>query len=150
MKEPVVSDSACLIGLERIGQLDLLPTLFTPIFIPPAVNSEFGISLNWLTIEAPADQLLVDALKILVDDGEAEAIALAKEQGCKVILDDKQARAVANRLGLSIIGTIGILVQTRLNGTIAQLKPLLDDLDSQGFYISRALREEALRIVGEK
>ena len=45
MKEPVVTDSACLIGLERIGQLDLLPSLFEPIIIPPEVDKEFGITL---------------------------------------------------------------------------------------------------------
>jgi hypothetical protein len=36
-----VVDSACLIGLERIGRLDLLPALLDPIFAPPAVNLVF-------------------------------------------------------------------------------------------------------------
>ena len=74
MKEPVVTDSTCLIGLERIGCLDVLPALFEPILIPPEVHKEFGTSLPWLTVEAPTDQGLVAALKMLVDDGEAEAI----------------------------------------------------------------------------
>lgn len=81
MKEPVVTDSTCLIGLERIGHLDILPTLFAPILVPPEVQHEFGTLLPWLTVETPTDQALVAALKILVDDSEAEAIALAHEQG---------------------------------------------------------------------
>ena len=81
MKEPVVTDSTCLIGLERIGHLDILPTLFAPILVPTEVQHEFGTLLPWLTVETPTDQALVAALKILVDGSEAEAIALAHEQG---------------------------------------------------------------------
>jgi predicted nucleic acid-binding protein len=69
VKESVITDSTCLIGLERIGQLDTLPALFEPILIPPEVQREFGMSLPWLTVETPADQALVTALKLLVDDG---------------------------------------------------------------------------------
>ncbi|MDQ3685983.1 MAG: hypothetical protein M3430_10345 [Acidobacteriota bacterium] len=43
MKEPIVSDSTCLIGLERIGQLARLPALFDLIMILPEVEREFGI-----------------------------------------------------------------------------------------------------------
>ena len=41
MKEPVISDST-LIGLERIGELRILPALFDPVMIPPEVEREFG------------------------------------------------------------------------------------------------------------
>jgi predicted nucleic acid-binding protein len=32
LKIPVVVDSTCLIGLERIGVLHLLPSLFNPVY----------------------------------------------------------------------------------------------------------------------
>jgi predicted nucleic acid-binding protein len=51
----VVSDSTCLIALERIGRLDLLPAVFEQIWIPPAVAAEFGAPLPWLRVRAPAD-----------------------------------------------------------------------------------------------
>jgi predicted nucleic acid-binding protein len=66
VKEPAVTDSTCLIGLERIGRLDILPSLFDPILIPPEVQREFGTPLPWLIVETPADQALVAALKLLV------------------------------------------------------------------------------------
>ena len=53
MTLPVVVDSTCLIGLERIHSLHLLPALFDPIFAPPEVQREFGQSPGWLQIEAP-------------------------------------------------------------------------------------------------
>ena len=149
MKESVIADSTCLIGLERIHLLDLLPALFESILIPPEVDKEFGVSLPWLKVETPSDTALIAALKMLVDDGEAAAIGLASERGWRVILDDRQARAVAKNLGITIIGTVGILVRAKQSGIIPLLKPILDDLETSGFYISNALREEGLRIVGE-
>lgn len=149
MKEPVVVDSTCLIGLERINTLDVLPALFEPILAPPEVEREFGASLPWLNIEAPAHQALVNALKMLVDDGEAEAIALASERKHKIILDDRQARMVAKRLGVSVIGTIGCLLKAKTASLISDIKPLLNGLEDKGFYFSDALKEEALRLAGE-
>jgi predicted nucleic acid-binding protein len=37
LKEAVVTDSTCLIALERLGRLDLLSSLFAPIYAPREV-----------------------------------------------------------------------------------------------------------------
>ncbi len=58
MKEPAVADSTCLIALEQIGYLDLLPTLFDPIQVPLAVERVFGAAgrrYAILTVEALDD-----------------------------------------------------------------------------------------------
>jgi uncharacterized protein len=149
VKEPVVTDSTCLIGLERIGHLDILPALFAPILIPPEVQREFGTLLPWLTVEIPADQALVAALRLLVDDGEAEAIALAHEQGRRIILDDRRARSVARGLGITILGTVGMLVRAKRLGIIPSLRALLSELEAHEFYIGEGLKSEALRLVNE-
>lgn len=149
MKESVVSDSTCLIGLERIGELDVLPALFKPIMIPPEIEREFGNKFSWLQTENLINNTLARALHLVVDAGEAEAIALASEKSCLLISDDRQARAAAKRLGVSVIGTIGVLVRAKNNGVVSAIKPILDDLELNSFFISQALREEALKIVGE-
>ena len=149
MKEAVVSDSTCLIGLERICELKILPALFDPIMIPPAVEREFGSKFAWLQTANLTNNLLVAALRLVVDAGEAEAIALASEKGCLLISDDKQARAAAKRLGVAVIGTIGVLVRAKQSGVVPTIKPILNALETQSFFISRALREEALKLVGE-
>lgn len=149
MKEPVVSDSTCLIGLERIGALKILPALFDPIMIPPEVEREFGSEFSWLQIENSTSSSLVAALRLVVDAGEAEAIALASEKSYLLISDDKQARLAAKRLGVAVIGTVGVLVRAKQSGMISALKPILDGLELNNFFISRALREEALKLVGE-
>jgi len=149
VKEPVVSDSTCLIGLERIAKLNVLPELFDPIFIPDEVANEFGVSFSWLKVETPSNRALVNALKLSVDDGEAEAIALALEKNCEIILDDKQARSAAKKLGLEIVGTVGLFIRAKQNGLIDFLEPVLNDLENNGFRMSENLKAEALKIVGE-
>lgn len=92
---------------------------------------------------------MVVALKMLVDEGEAEAIALAYESKYQMILDDQQARAVAKNMGLFFIDTVGILVRAKQKGVVSAIKPLLEALESNGFYLSEALKVEALHLVGE-
>ncbi len=149
MKEPIVIDSTCLIGLERIGKLEILPKLFEPISIPDEVFNEFGITFSWLNVETPSNISLVNALKLAVDNGEAEAIALALEKNFKLISDDKQARSVAKKMGLQVIGTVGLLIKAKQNGLISLLEPILDDLENNGFRMSTNLKMEALKIVDE-
>lgn len=149
MRQPLVVDSTCLIALEWIGQLEILPALFEPVCAPPEVEREFGSSLPWLNIEEPSDRSLLIALKLLLDDGEAEALVLSVERGWKIVLDDLHARTVALRMGVEITGTIGILVRAKREGLIPWVKPLLDDLDRRGFRMSSTLKAEALRLAGE-
>ena len=149
MKEPVIVDSACLIGLECINRLDLLPALFDPIIAPPEVQREFGNPLTWLQSVAPTNQSLIAMLKTLVDAGEAEAIALAHECGQLVVLDDQQARNVGNNLGLRVSGTLGLLVKAKAAGVIPAVKPLIEALEANGFYLSQAVKERILRLAGE-
>ncbi|MCY3680807.1 MAG: DUF3368 domain-containing protein [Gemmatimonadetes bacterium] len=149
MSERVVADSTCLIALERIGQIEILPALFESVLIPPAVAQEFGISLPWLKVERLSDRALAVALKMMIDDGEAEAITLSQEQKCRIILDDRQARRVGQDMGLRVIGTVGILILAKQRGILSTVKPVLQNLDDTGFYISAALKAEALHFVEE-
>lgn len=145
----IITDSGCLIALERIDRLDILSNLFGEVWIPPAVSQEFGRTLSWLNVVVPKDQGMVTALKLSIDDGEAEAIALAYEYQCRLIVDDLQARKVAQRLGLQITGTVGILITAKRRGIIDSVKQVIDSLESVGFYVSEALKAQALKISGE-
>jgi len=149
VKEPVVADSTCLIALERIGALNILPAFFEPIFIPPQVEREFGLTLPWLKLESSTNTALITSLELLLDKGEAEAIALAKEREIPIILDDRQARSVARDLNLRVIGTLGCLLKAKQAGEIAEVRPFIEKLERAGFFLATALRTEALRLAGE-
>jgi predicted nucleic acid-binding protein len=53
--------------------------------------------------------------------GEAEAITLAKNIDCWVVLDDLKARKIARREGVKIIGTLGILKLLRERVKFSQI-----------------------------
>lgn len=150
MSNRAVTNTTCLIGLERIGQLDLLPQVFPIVFAPLAVQTEVRIAVSWLTVQAVQNPAVVATLMTQMDVGEAEVLALAMELGdVVVILDDKKARRVAEKIGLRVIGTVGMLLRAKRKGVIAEVKPLLTALEQADFRIADALRQNALRLAEE-
>ena len=103
----IIADSSPLISLAIIEKLELLPQLYQQVMAPPAVWDEVTVlgaglpgsqavsQLKWLEVQAPLPTNL-EPLSILLDRGEAEAIALAKSiSNSIVLLDDAQARRIA-------------------------------------------------------
>jgi uncharacterized protein len=93
-------------------------------------------------------------LLILLDLGEAEAIALAIRIPESIVLlivllDDAQARRVAERFGINRIGTLGILRRAKKAGLINAIKPYTVQLQNSGIYIRQNLIDAVLHNVGE-
>ncbi|MFQ5824170.1 MAG: DUF3368 domain-containing protein [bacterium] len=150
MNENAMSNSSCLIALEKIGHLDLLSKSFDTVNIPPAVQSELGQKVSWLLVKSVQNKAVVNSLKTQIDDGESEAIALAMELGnVFLVLDDKKARRIAKQLGLKIIGTVGMLLRTKKKGIVTEIRPILDALQEVDFRISDTLYQEALQLAKE-
>lgn len=157
----IIGDSSPLIALSIIGQLELLPKLYSRVVIPQKVWEEITVhgiglpgataikQLDWLIIEKPAPEIL-KPLAILLDPGEAEAIALAINlPDCIVLLDDAQARRVAERFGVNRIGTLGVLRRAKKAGLIHAIKPYTLQLQQNGIYIRQSLIDAVLLDVGE-
>ncbi|MGH8498259.1 MAG: DUF3368 domain-containing protein, partial [Methylococcales bacterium] len=105
--------------------------------------------IDWLIIEKPAPEWL-KPLSILLDPGEAEAIALAMNlPESTVLIDDAQARRVAERFGVNRVGTLGLLRRGKNAGLIDAIKPYTVRLKSSGIYIRQSLIDAVLRDVGE-
>ncbi|MBI2347621.1 MAG: DUF3368 domain-containing protein [Deltaproteobacteria bacterium] len=81
--------------------------------------------------------------------GEREALALAKETGAALLIDEREARKEAVRLGIQHFGSLRIIKEAKERQIIAEAKSVLDDLIASGTYISDALYQEFLREVGE-
>jgi len=159
--DAIVADSSPLIALAIINRLELLPQLYRRVLLPPAVWDEITVrgaglpgsqavsEAKWLEIQAPV-QTILEPLSILVDRGEAEAIALAQSTpNSIVLLDDARSRRVAERLGIRRIGTLGILRRGKKAGLIAEVKAEIEQLRTNGIYIRSSLVEAVLRDVGE-
>ena len=115
----VVSDTSPIHYLVECEAIEILPALFQEILIPPTVHRELQHSRTpprvqawaqslpvWVKVQAPA---VLDHL-LNVDEGEKEAICLAREvKAVAILMDDRKGRAEAVRCGLRVAGTIGLL-----------------------------------------
>ncbi|MBC6481025.1 MAG: DUF3368 domain-containing protein [Hormoscilla sp. GM7CHS1pb] len=145
-----VTNSSVLIALSTIGQLSLLHQRFPEgLLLPQAVWREVASAL-WLTRRAITNDALVTLLRMELDEGEAEAIALYLEEPVEaILLDEKNARKVARRMGLPVLGTLGVLIWAKKNGLIPSLREQLDALRLGKFRLSQLVYQEALNKVGE-
>jgi predicted nucleic acid-binding protein len=117
----VVADTGPLHYLVLIGHIALLATLFEAVTVPTSVLAEllhpaapdpvrrWTVSLPaWLTIVAAPTE--ADPFLSSLDQGEADAIALALALSAELVLmDDRAGVAVARAKGLRVVGTLGIL-----------------------------------------
>ena len=159
----VVSNTSPLTNLSAIGRFDLLQELYGEVHIAEAVRDELNFggqrwpgaaevdSVSWTVLHKVDDQILVEALRADLDRGEAASIALALELKADVILlDEREGRRAAQRLGLKCVGILGILIEAKAKGLVQEIRPQLDALRARaGFFLSDALYEDVLRLVSE-
>ena len=96
------------------------------------------------------DKKLVKLLQSSLDDGESEAIALSLESGADLILlDDSDAREKARIYGLTVTGTLGVLLRAKKDRKISSLKENIIKLRESGFWVSDFVEERLLEASGE-
>jgi len=129
---PVVTNTSPLIVLAKIERLQLLKELYGTVLISPFVKVECidrgreigatdvlemenGIKQGWIQLvnldeeEAREARDLIGRVRI--GWGEAEALVLAKSRKALVVLDDKEARAIAKSWNLEYTNTLMVLFE---------------------------------------
>jgi predicted nucleic acid-binding protein len=71
---------------------------------------------------------------------EAEAIAIAHVRNALLILDDGLARRHAQLIGVTLTGTLGVLIKAKVAGHIPTVAPLVSRLTDLGFRLSEQTR----------
>jgi predicted nucleic acid-binding protein len=119
MQRIILSDTSCLILLDKISNLSLLNKVYGQVVVTPEIAFEFGKALPpWIEVHTPRNITFQKILEASLDKGEASALALALEQeDCLIIIDDLKGRKFAIQFGLKITGTLGILVEAKRKGT---------------------------------
>ena len=149
----VIADSSPLIVLVNIGHIDVLPTLFGEIVIPPAVATEIASTNRpdavrqfaavppfWLKVQAPSAVLTMAELH----PGESEAISLAMEiHADLVLIDERKAYREAVARKLNVVGTVGGLERAANQGILG-LTEAFEKLKKTDFWISHKLLDERL------
>lgn len=156
-----ISNTSPLLYLHRLGTLDWLGKLFGDVWTPNAVADEFREgrlkghdvpSLGnhaWLKIVdprfMPSEWLALD-----LGRGELSAMALALENPTRVILlDDGLARRTAKAAGLSVRGTLGVLLDAKSAGLTDHVEPWVDKLADAGMWMSGEVRRRIITLAGE-
>ncbi len=147
----IITDTSCLILLEKIDAFGVLKYLFKNITTTPEIKNEFGTGLpEWIAIKPVKDIALFEVLKENVDPGEASAIALAIETpNSLVIIDDLKARKLAKRMALDLMGTLGMLLKAKQHGIIPNIRLYVDRIQATDFRVSSAIIAYVLETAGE-
>lgn len=159
-KAKIVSNSSPLIILSKINYLHLLEKLFGEIIIPKAVYNEVIqdskskkgskeilelINSGTIQIKQVKNINLVKSFRRDLDYGEAEVIALALEINAGLVLiDETDARNIADIYHLAKTGFIGILIKAHKKGLISNIQSILDLAINEGFWINRKLYHKLL------
>ena len=162
----VIADATPLISLAKIGQFHLLQKLFAALIITPEVYAEVvvgGAGLpgaqetseacqeSWMEVRPitrPTDFSAAQA-RFRLDIGELSTLVLAKEsQADLVLLDDLEARKMAQREGLRVQGTVGILEACWERGYVTDLAGDYQNLLVEGIHLDRAFLNRRLQKLG--
>jgi predicted nucleic acid-binding protein len=158
----VVSNAGPLLVLAKLNVLHLLKRLYGRIYIPQAVYEEtvvvglrrgyedahilklFLDQVNWLPTPMSLPPTIA-ALKL--DQGEQESLALAVSLKALLLMDEELGRMEARQRGLTVRGSLGVLVTAYDQGIVAadQLRLYFEQITSRNdIWISPALCRRVL------
>lgn len=161
-----VADTGPLIALAKVGKLEILLALYGDIRIPRGVEQELFAKqgpehpilaralASFIHVDDPADgdpdeSSLVSRQEEPRDLGESQAIALAKRLGVLLLIDEKRGREIARASGVRVSGVAGVLIQAKVHGIVPAVRPLLEQMQQKGYWLSDAVVEAASRLASE-
>ena len=157
-----VSNTSPLLYLHRLGIVEWLPELFDNTLTPDAVWNELAegekLGYNvpqhqlyqWLMIKNPKS-LPPKWVSLDLGAGELAAMALALEHPDHILLlDDLLARRVAQTAGLTVWGTLRVILEGKSAGLIKHVAPLLNEAERAGLWMSEKIRRRVLKLANEQ
>lgn len=156
-----IANTLPILYLYRIGVLNWLPQIFEEICIPQAVVREIeaGAQLGhdvprptnypWLKVLEP--QGIPEAWNVLnLGESELSAMALALQRLDHIVLfDDLLARRMAQTAGLTVWGTLRVLLEAKNCGLTESIAPAIDNLAMSGVWIPADVRRRILELADE-
>ena len=154
-----VADASPLCYLVLIGEIDLLPQLFSRVLVPQVVVLELlhedapaavrAWASNppiWISVEQAPGVISRGMEKLQA--GERAAIFLAESVNADIIvIDEKAARIIAVQRGLSVTGILGVLGEAATR-RLVNLADAIDRLRRTTFRCSPALFRATLERYG--
>lgn len=158
----IVIDTSPLLALcAACGDFTALRQVYETAIVPCEVVEEImrGGPSGFARAEFQADHWLekvalpitvASFLRSTVDIGEAAVIQLALDRGIyRVAIDDRNGRRVARTCGLSVTGSLGILVKAKVAGYPISIGEAISQMRVRGIWLADKVAAEAIRLAGE-
>lgn len=168
-------DATTLISLGTVGELTLLENFDGRLAVPDEVREEVTTEPARTNLEqfcsresvstgedvVPGHQYIFDAQTMLDEEEVTGDVVLIgavlmyqslRDQGADVgvVSDDARVRTVADGLGATVTGTVGVVVRAVHEGMApGAAKDLVRRLDDHGLHMTGELREMADRLIEE-
>lgn len=158
--ETWVVNASPIITLAKIGRLDLFGASERTLVLPRAVTNEIlagpSTDAGRQALESgfggePVSVEVTPAVEQWsLGRGESAVLTLARQRNATAIIDDRDARRAASSLGVSLLGTLGVVLRARSEKRISEAAPILKELRRVGLRLDDALIAAALdRAFGE-
>ena len=156
-----INTSPLLALVAAWGSLDRLQPLYKEVRISFEVREEilkgglnnFGVAefraASWLLQETTPVEISPFLLNSL-DLGEASVIQLALDQSIKTVcIDEVVGRRIARLNGLSLTGSVGVLLKAKQQDSAMSVKVAIDNMLSHNIRLSKTVIDFALAQSGE-
>jgi predicted nucleic acid-binding protein len=159
----IVADAGPLIALAVGGVLPLCLEMLGGLSVPEAVLQECIADVSapgalilqalhrtqQFQIVATASLAPLDAAFAAgLGGGEIAVLAYAKTHGLLVLIDERRARRVAERLKVAVIGSGTVVAQLKRQGRIDSVQPVFAAWGQHGYFISEAVKRDIQRLAG--
>ena len=156
----IFSNTTPFISLCAIDRLDLLPALFGRVHVVEAVVRECAAgraiqvpslySLDWVTIVPSNPGTDPEPMLMQLDEGEKWTLHAARAANAQwLLIDERIGRTVAERMGLKITGTIGVLLKAQQQKLIPSFSAAALAMRERGIFFHAGLIDRLARSVGE-
>lgn len=155
-KQIVINTSPIISIVAALGDLSVLQDLYDRVNVPFEVSQEILVDNasrfaapefeadTWLSKENSPLEISPFLLNSL-DRGEAAVIQLALDRKIgTACIDESVGRRFARLSGLSVTGTIGILIRARQSGYPLSMKDAIQKMQTRGIRLSQAVIDFAL------
>ena len=139
----IILDNSVLSAFRRLKLLSNLNKLISSAIISKEVFNGYSKQWqkkipNWIEIKQPSDDIILESSPVSLSIADLSLIRLALEHKIPIATDDKPLRQFAKNLGISIVGSLGLLKSLYQRKIIKTREEYLSFLESlqKDIYIS--------------
>jgi len=147
----IVADASTLTAMALIGRVELIVKLVGKVSASDYTVREVKETLAALdpSCAPPGEDVVqtapIDVASPTLSTSEGETLALARQQGAKLVLsDDPVLRAEARKYKVNSLGTVGLLYAARARGLMGDVRQAVERLRQVGYALSPGCERKLL------